>query len=499
MAKYFHTAVQFLFLMLNSMKDVVYSDSASNELPKLLLISMDGFRYNYLDRIAPENKNNFQYFIDQGVRAKWVENVFPSVTFPNHYTIITGLYPENHGVVENRFYDPVFNETFLFENSNQNFESKWYDMGAEPVYVTNTKAGNGRLSGVVMWPAGLAAVKCTPPDRFIPGAYWINKSIEFEQRIDYIIRWFSDPDYPINLGLLYFEEPDETGHPYGPESEEVKNVIAKLNEVLGILKKKLESKKLLEKINIIITADHGMLTHPRNMTINLDDTLDRIWYRLTGTDKNMLLVQVFPVKGFEDKVYSNLKNYSNLHVYSKDEQALKDLHYNDNRRIMPIILEPAPGYVIGTNDSLAGYTTVGVHGYDPAKVKEMHPFFIASGPAFKKGYSAGPIKMVDLYPLMCHILGIKPAPNNGSLENIQHLLVNPAPSHKADILSVTIVTYILVFIALASVAGVFSIFAVRHSKTRQIYMFSTRNSESLSGYNPGADQRLLDSGSDDEI
>ncbi|KAL3881553.1 hypothetical protein ACJMK2_027979 [Sinanodonta woodiana] len=497
MAKYFYSAVQFLFFMLNSMEEVVYCDSTSNELPKLLLISMDGFRYDYLDRIPPANKSFFQYFINQGVRAKWVENVFPSVTFPNHYTIITGLYPENHGVVENRFYDPVFNETFLFENSKQNFESKWYDMGAEPVYVTNTKSGNGRLSGVVMWPAGLAAVKCTPPDRFISGAYWINKSIEFEQRIDYIIQWFSDPDYPINLGLLYFEEPDETGHPHGPESGEVNNVIAKLNEALGYLKKKLESKKLLEKINIIITADHGMLTHPQNKTINLDDKLDRSWYRLTGTDKNMLLVQVFPVKGFEDIVYNNLKNYSNLHVYKKDDKALKDLHYNDNRRIMPIILEPAPGYVIGTNDSLAGYTTVGVHGYDPAKVKEMHPFFIASGPAFKKDYSTGPISVVDLYPLMCHILGIKPAPNNGSLENIQHILVNP---HKANILSVTIVTYILIFITLASVAGVFSIFVVRNSKTRQTFKFPTRNSASLSGYKHGADHRLLDSaGSDDEI
>ncbi|KAJ8314887.1 hypothetical protein KUTeg_007037 [Tegillarca granosa] len=322
-----------------------------NEPPLLLLISIDGFRHDYLDMFEENETANFQYFIKNGVKAKQVINVFPSSTFPNHMTLLTGVYPETHGVTHNNFYDPNLNDTFYMNIFYQNLEPKWFDNGAEPIWVTNQKGGPDRKSGSLMWPGGLTTVKCIQP-KVLPHAYLYNttKQITYKQRIDYIIKM------------------DEIGHQYGPASKEVKQEILKIDKALGYLKRELEAHGLLNKMNIIITADHGMVGI-ENGFINLDDYLKPDIYTTPvnlSAGHNMVTPQIVPKK--------------------------------DRKR--------------------------GAHGYDPAKVHEVRPFFIASGPAFKKGLISNPFHMVDIYSLMCHILKVKPAPNNGSLENVMHLLVH---------------------------------------------------------------------------
>ena len=267
----------------------------NNEIPKLIIISMDGFRYNYLDKFLVNETNNFHYFIRNGVKAQYIRNAFPTVTYPNHYTMITGLYPESHGIVHNRFYDSHLDDHFWYDNTRDNVDPLWFDVGAEPIYVTNNKAGSNRKSGSVLWPMGIGKVKCIGPDYIIPDANTFNESIPFETRVDRLIKWFTDKN-PINLGLLYMHEPDVIAHAHGPDSQEVRDVIkGPLNSVLGYLRKQLEEVGLLDSVNIILTSDHGFTQFTK--FINLDDYIDGSWYKEASEWNNHITVNLIPEGG----------------------------------------------------------------------------------------------------------------------------------------------------------------------------------------------------------
>ena len=250
---------------------------------------MDGFRYDYLNHMEKESITNFTYFIQNGVTAtEGVLNVFPANTYPNHYSIITGLYPESHGVVNNYFYDPYLQNSFSMMDLSQNFESKWFDVGGEPITVTNMKQSNKRNSGSALWPASLAPVECKQP-LIIPNECWFTKTVTWKNRVDTLIDWFSTKNgqIPINLGLLYFEEPDEQGHHTGPDSAELKEKIKELDSILGYLRKKLEEHHLSDTMNIIITADHGMVSFGEdylNKTVVIDELLDPDWFVFKQND-----------------------------------------------------------------------------------------------------------------------------------------------------------------------------------------------------------------------
>ena len=271
----------------------------TSALPKLIVISMDGFRYDYLDLIPPKETEHFQFIIKNGVKAKSIMNVFPSVTYPNHYTVLTGLYPESHGIVHNLFFDTRWKEYFVYTDKRDNVDPFWYDVGAEPIYVTNKKAGG--YSGSIVWPGGLGEVKGIKPDRLIPNSYWFTE-INSTQRVDTLISWFTDPVRPINLGLLYFPEPDDIAHATGAGSENVTDVIkGDLNDALGYLIKRLKEVDLFDDMNIILTSDHGMGNYDKSKTVFLNDYLNSSWYKRGSEDYlnhgNRINVNIFPEKG----------------------------------------------------------------------------------------------------------------------------------------------------------------------------------------------------------
>ena len=266
--------------------------------PKLIILSMDGFRYDYLERLRPSDINHFKYFIDNGVKVEYVRNVYPSITYVCHYSMLTGLYPESHGIVQNNFYDPVLRDHFVLSNKSDNFDPKWFDVGAEPIYVSNNKAGPERRTGSVLFPTSFAKVKNIGPD------YMVHKFedifnltlLNTTERIDKMMQWFTRKVNPINLGLLYFPEPDETGHDYGPDSAEVNDVIrGELNEALGYLKKSLEGAHMLDSTNIIITSDHGMADMTKY--INMDDYVNRSWYDEASEWRSDEMVSLIPKPG----------------------------------------------------------------------------------------------------------------------------------------------------------------------------------------------------------
>ena len=254
----------FLFHYVLFFLTVKYTHCTVRDYPKLLLISSDGFRWDYLSRNG--NFTNLKWIVENGVTAKrGIKNVFPTKTLPSHYSILTGLYVESHGVTGNIFYDPEFKEQFDPKNVSQSTNPKWFDTGAEPVWVTNQKVSTKHRSGSVFFPTTTSAVKGFIPYRHLP----YDRSVPFRHRIDTIVDWFTDK-YPINLGLLYFEEPDHTGHIYGPDSQEVLQKLEEIDQAIGYLFKKLKDKKLLDDMNIIITSDHGMTTTPNDTEHTID-------------------------------------------------------------------------------------------------------------------------------------------------------------------------------------------------------------------------------------
>lgn len=453
--------------------------------PKLLLISLDGFRWDYL--LKNGSFPNFKSIIEKGVESKLgVKNAFLTKTFPNHYTIVTGLYEESHGIVGNVIFDPFYNETFHIENKTQEAESKWFDDGGEPVWVTNQKFSTSRRSGSIFWPGDRAAVKGFLPYKHLP----YDRNMSFRLRIDKIVSWFVD-EYPINLGLLYYEEPDTTGHSFGPDSPQIIEKIEELDNDIGHLLKKLQDNDLLNDMNIIITSDHGMTTTPTDGKIDLDKYLDLNSYYIDSVNP---VGTIRPKTGFEDEIYKNLSSVPHLNVYKKDEIPAH-YYYRNNRRIDAILAEPEEHYWISHNNSKG---VAGEHGYNNS-LKSMHPFFIAMGPNFKVGASVQMFHMVDIYPLMCQILRVPDAPNNGSLQTVGKLL----RKHKGTI--DTFWAYIVILIFIGLIGGIFSVAACRVQRQHRRRLFQLRTIPELqtsfrySDLNNSDKVPLVDDTSDDEF
>ncbi|XP_062857395.1 ectonucleotide pyrophosphatase/phosphodiesterase family member 5 [Trichomycterus rosablanca] len=379
---------------------------------KLLLVSFDGFRWDYVNRVPTPN---FRALMDEGVQVERVENIYITKTFPNHYTLVTGLYAESHGIVSNEMYDPVMNRSFSIEGPEES-DSRWWEK-AVPLWVTNQMAG--KKSGAAMWPGSDVEIGGTYPTSYMP----YDASMPFEMRVEKLINWFSGPD-AIDFGVLYWEEPDESGHNFGPESSLMDVVIKDIDNKLGFLRDELKKVGLYDKINLIVTSDHGMTQLSQDKVIELDIYVSRDLYTLI--DKSPV-VGILPKEGKLDEVYSLLENANpNMLVY-KREDIPDHFHYKHNVRIMPIIIEAKEGWTIVQNRT--GSFMLGNHGYDN-HLPSMHPVFVARGPSFRTGYTKASMRSVDLYPLMCSILGIQPQPNNGSLISVRDLLVeSPTPRH----------------------------------------------------------------------
>ncbi|XP_029648124.1 bis(5'-adenosyl)-triphosphatase enpp4-like [Octopus sinensis] len=387
---------------------------ADQSFPNLLLVSFDGFRWDYMTH-SNATLNNFKWFVENGVSARrGLQNAFITKTFPNHITLVTGMYEESHGIVGNTMYDPLYNETF-YGSAEQVRDPKWMDDGGEPIWVTNQKENTKARSGCVYWVGDGASIKGFKPYRYLE--FNKNYLLNFTSRIDKIIEWFTDPSYPINLGLLYFEEPDHTGHVFGPDSPEIDKKLTALNNDLGYLIRRLNNTGLLSKTNVIITSDHGMAFTPADKIINLDLYITPSKYQIFQKNPigNILPNKDVPIEQF----VKNLSSVPHLHVFLK-EDIPESAHYKHNRRIQPLLLVPDEGYTL--NSSHYSYHRQGEHGYNNTLL-DMHPIFMASGPSLKKNFSVDMFENVDLYPLMCTLLGLKPSPNNGSMETVQAFLI----------------------------------------------------------------------------
>ena len=382
--------------------------------PTVILVSIDGFRYDYLDKYQPPEMNRLA---KEGVRAKWMIPSFPTKTYPNHYTIVTGLYPEHHGIVENHVYD--FGEVFDIGDKQKVRDPKWW--WGEPIWNTAEKQGQHAAS--YNWVGSETQIGGIWP------SFWhrYNANVPNDLRVDTILRLLDQPkDRRPTMMALYFSETDDVGHAFGPDSEEIRYAVQDVDRVIKRLIDGLESRGVSDKVNVIIVSDHGMAPVYLRQAVLLDDhfNLDAAEQILWTNE----IVQIFPKPDKLDEIYSRVKGLQHTACWKKEDIPTR-LHYNEGERVAPIVCSSEEGWITSSHkrfvDQYGGLDDLerprGGHGYDN-KYMSMMATFIAHGPAFKKGYVAEPFENVDVYGLMCRILGLKPAKNDGDLRRVRGML-----------------------------------------------------------------------------
>lgn len=382
--------------------------------PTVILVSLDGFRADYLDKYKPKVLNELA---KKGVRAKWLIPSFPTKTFPNHYTIATGLYPEHHGIVENNIYD--FGTVFTLGKREEVQNSRWW-LG-EPIWVTAEK--QGQRAAAFFFVGTEAEIKGERP------TFWkqYDGKIPNSERVDTILSWLDLPaaQRP-TLYTLYFSDTDDAGHAFGPDSAEVKKAVEKVDRDLNRLVEGLKARKIFKKANIIIVSDHGMATVNQQNAVFLDNYFDFAdTERILWTGE---IVQIFPKAGKEAEIIQSLqKNISHAKCWRKSEIPER-FHYNDSPRIAPVVCSADEGWVLTNRERFEEtkkrddfLKPKGAHGYDN-QIESMRATFIAHGKAFKKGKTVAPFENTQIYNLMCKILGLTPASNDGDFQKVKNLL-----------------------------------------------------------------------------
>lgn len=377
----------------------------------VLLISFDGFRYDYLNKV---DTPHFDSLASRGVQSEGLIPVFPTKTFPNHYAIATGLYPGNSGFVGNTMYDPKWDEWYRISDRQAVENGKWY--GGEPIW--NTLEKQGIRTGTMFWVGSEADIQGMHP------TYWktYDESMKAKARIDTVVKWMSYPDSSaVDFATLYFEHVDTQGHRYGTDSNSLKDAIRKSDRLLGYLKNKMRQKKLWNNTDIIILSDHGMVNQSADKMIILDDIID-----MKDTKRIIRgpMTMIQPREDRKEEVFRALKSSEkNYRVYKK-ENLPERYHLKSHRRISDIVMIADLGYTILEKEHreeflqrLPGAT----HGYDNNK-KKMRALFMAHGPAFKKGARVDPFQNIHVYELINQLMNTQPAPNDGSLDSVRVLL-----------------------------------------------------------------------------
>ncbi|PYH78857.1 nucleotide pyrophosphatase family protein [Aspergillus uvarum CBS 121591] len=391
--------------------------------PTTILISLDGFRADFLNRGLTPALNSL---VANGVSPQYMLPSFPSVTFPNHFTLVTGLYPESHGIVGNTFWDPEMEDEFYYTHPSVSMQPKWWN--AEPLWMT--AENQGVRAAIHMWPGSEAHIGGVEPsflDRY-------NGSEALSRKVDRILGLLDLPGVEDQTQssrpqfiAAYVPNVDADGHLYGPNSTETRGTIAKVDSMLASLLTGLQDRNLTEIVNVVIVSDHGMASTATERLVQLEDLIDlSLVARIDG----------WPLRGLRPKRPEDLtvlqnqlesvaSNFSHaLEVYTRENMPER-YHFQNNDRIAPLWVIPKAGWAIVERPDFDAqqalekgevYHPKGIHGYDHEHPL-MRAIFIARGPAFphEPNSRLAAFQNINVYNLICDSLGVTPHPNNGTL------------------------------------------------------------------------------------
>jgi ectonucleotide pyrophosphatase/phosphodiesterase family protein 5 len=375
------------------------SGAAPSARPPVILVSIDGMRADYLDRgVTP----NIAALAASGVRATAMRPSFPSLTFPNHYTMVTGLRPDRNGIVNNTMEDSsIPGVRFSLGNREAVIDRRWWDE-AEPIWVTAEKAGIH--TATMFWPGSEAPIHGVEPSHFAV----FDGKLANDKRVDQLVNWMTGADHP-GFGTLYFDMVDHAGHESGPDSPQVTEDARLVDRSIGLLVRRLKQRHI--DANIIIVADHGMAATSPDRVVLLDALVPADSFRMVSGG---------PVAGLEARPGKDaeleaalLAPHDHMQCWRKGEIPAR-LAYGKNPRVPPYICLAETGWLILGSAPKEPVKTGGAHGYDPA-APEMAAMFVANGPAFRAGTVLRVFDNVDVYPLAMRLLGLPPLPGDGSI------------------------------------------------------------------------------------
>jgi predicted AlkP superfamily pyrophosphatase or phosphodiesterase len=375
----------------------------------VVVLSMDGFRWDYpviystpnLDRLAKA-----------GCKAESLKPAYPTKTFPNHYTIATGLYPDHNGIVQNSFYDPKLDRVFRMGDRLAVQDSIFWE--GEAIWETAEQQGVKVAS--YFW------VGTESNERFRPEKRkYYESGFPYKQQIDTVFRWLSLPaDERPGLIMFYFDEPDKTSHDFGPVSKETKEEVKKLDRLVGVLMNGLTriGKKYNIGIDLIILSDHGMGNVPDGQIVFLENVLDlKKIKRINGGSP---VINLEPEPAYLDEVYDRLKSTPHLKTWKREELPAR-YHYGTNLRIPSLIVEADSAWGLEIRRKEQMKYSLGTHGYDPDNT-DMHGIFYAAGPSFKNGFIQPTFENVNIYELLAKLLNVKAAKTDGDFDVVKGML-----------------------------------------------------------------------------
>lgn len=370
----------------------------------VVLISLDGYRYDYTERFQPENILRLS---QEGVTADGLIPAFPSKTFPNHYSIATGMLPGHHGLVDNLFHDPKVEHPYTISKRETVQDPFWYD--GTPIWVLAEENG---LKAASYFFVGTEA-----PVRGIQPSYFYNYDAQVSNlsRVSKVFEWLELPEQERpRLITMYFSDMDDVGHRYGPRNDsKLKERLIKLDRELGALMEGLKSLDL--DVQVVLVSDHGMVEVPKQQLLPLDDLMEGIGAKVAN---NGALAHVYLNEGVDLEAAQQLirSRGSHYQVVKPDDPGFYPSDTPYSARLGDLLVIPDLGYYLATGADMVRYQnraamfsteTFGEHGFSP-EFHEMHGIFYAWGSRFRAGLRIPAFQNIHVYPLLCRLLGLDP-------------------------------------------------------------------------------------------
>lgn len=386
-------------LFLNILIGGLFSSCRPQNDSYTVVISLDAFRSDYPDIFETPGLDEIA---SDGIRCV-LEPSYPASTFPNHYTIATGLVPDHHGIVDGSFWNPETQEIYSMGDSSTRYNPEYY--GGEPIWVTAEKQKIKTAN--IYWVGSDIAIQGILPTY---GHNWSEyPHPTYEERADETVQMLSLPEEQRpRLMMVYFDDPDLAGHKYGPLAPETGAMVTHLDSIMADMYHRLKSLPHGDKINVIIVSDHGMTEISPERFIDWDDHLNPTWYdHIIGTNPT----NIYAKENCVDSIMTALADVEHISVW-KHGEVPEHLHYGTSDRCGDVIVAPDLGWQFAGKQK----TYIGAHGYSPAE-NDMKSIFIASGPYFDKhkGTSLTSFRNVDIYSLLADILGIRPVKTDGEI------------------------------------------------------------------------------------
>jgi predicted AlkP superfamily pyrophosphatase or phosphodiesterase len=385
------------------------SGAVTDTRPSVLLVSIDGFRADYLDLgITP----HLDRIAAEGARAAWMTPSYPSLTFPNHYTIVTGLLPDHHGIVHNTMRDPVLDD-FSLGRREAVGDGRWW--GGEPVWVAAENAG--LPTATLFWPGSEAAIAGVRPGRWLP----YDEDMPMAARVDTVLGWLSEPvaTRP-RFATLYFEALDHAGHHAGPESAEAREAIVAVDQAIGRLLDGLDARGLADRVDLVVVSDHGMAPVAKDHVVAVEDMVDPADARAVTWGQS---VGFEPLPGRTAAAEAQLLgDHGHYACWRKGELPAR-WRYGTHSRVPAIVCQMDEGWDASSRERMALRPRTGErgsHGFDPA-LPSMRAIFLARGPSVRDGVVLPAFGNVDVYPLLMRLVGLPPAPNDGDGDALEVL------------------------------------------------------------------------------